>query len=542
MNLITRFFIYPLLLFISILPFKVLYFISDLIFYLSYYIIGFRRKIVRKNLELSKVAKSKNDLIRIEKEFYRHFTDVFFEMLKYAYMEQRQLEWAFKTTYLYVEKEEQDLIQISGFKPDNYQAILDYMDEAKPYSSKIREYRDGKSPPMESIGVIQPDDGIPSDGDYDDISSGVPGIPGLPGPGEGTGDGPAGDINPNAGLRSVSDYDKPPYPDPETGTIKILDDFNQSDREIMATSGDYINYFGVDNKANDPIRHNKVNLTYDRTNWRFTEYLWNSNTTSLEQSITNNVVNLSSQTAKQVSANTNVRAIDRIFKFDPVVVSQFNLDIENNYGITFDNLIVDFIASDGSSSITEELAQKVAAFFPSYNAIKEDISSELSTRYGKDVTPNVSWIGMKECVFGSMVPTVDDKIRIVFQMDNEPGLIVRGDEDLVDFNDIVYIEIDTVGLFGTSVSVNDIKNTTQFTVYPNPANDYTSIAISLYKTEKVILTIVDLLGKEISKEEKVLFSGKTTERLDVSNFQNGVYFINLQVGSKITTQKLVITK
>jgi hypothetical protein len=159
-----------------------------------------------------------------------------------------------------------------------------------------------------------------------------------------------------------------------------------------------------------------------------------------------------------------------------------------------------------------------------------------------DVTPNVSWIGMKECVFGSMVPTVDDKIRIVFQMDNEPGLIVRGDEDLVDFNDIVYIEIDTVGLFGTSVSVNDIKNTTQFTVYPNPANDYTSIAISLYKTEKVILTIVDLLGKEISKEEKVLFSGGNTERLDVSNFQNGVYFINLQVGSKITTQKLVITK
>jgi len=65
-----------------------------------------------------------------------------------------------------------------------------------------------------------------------------------------------------------------------------------------------------------------------------------------------------------------------------------------------------------------------------------------------DVTPNVSWNGMKECVFGSMVPTVDDKIRIVFQMDNEPGLIVQGDEDLVDFNDIVYIEIDTVGLFG----------------------------------------------------------------------------------------------
>lgn len=258
---------------------------------------------------------------------------LFFEMLKYAYMEQRQLDWAFKTTYLYVEKEEEDLIQISGFKPDNYQAILDYMDEAKPYTSKIREYRDGKSPPLETIGTIQPDDGIPGDGDYDDIESGVPGIPGLPGPGEGTGNGPAGDVNPNAGLRSVSDYDKPPYPDPETGTIRILDDFNTQDRQIMATSGDYINYSRVDNKANDPIRHNKINLTYDRTNWRFTEYLWNSNTTSLEQSITNNIVNLSSESVKQVSANANVRAIDRIFKFDPEVITQFNLDVENNFGI-----------------------------------------------------------------------------------------------------------------------------------------------------------------------------------------------------------------
>ena len=159
-----------------------------------------------------------------------------------------------------------------------------------------------------------------------------------------------------------------------------------------------------------------------------------------------------------------------------------------------------------------------------------------------DLTPHTDFDGLFECVFGSMNTLVDDKIRIVYQKDSEPGTTLGQDEDLVDFNNIVYIEIDTVGLFGTSVSVNDIKNTTQFTVYPNPANDYTSIAISLDKTEKVILTIVDLLGKEISKEEKVLFSGKNTERLDVSNFQNGVYFINLQVGNKITTQKLVITK
>ena len=83
MNFITKLFIAPLLIFISYLPFRLLYFISDIFYYFLYYIIRFRRKIVRKNLLLSKIALNKKDLIIIEKKFYRHLTDVFFEMFKF---------------------------------------------------------------------------------------------------------------------------------------------------------------------------------------------------------------------------------------------------------------------------------------------------------------------------------------------------------------------------------------------------------------------------------------------------------------------------
>ncbi|MBT3622075.1 MAG: T9SS type A sorting domain-containing protein [Flavobacteriales bacterium] len=160
-----------------------------------------------------------------------------------------------------------------------------------------------------------------------------------------------------------------------------------------------------------------------------------------------------------------------------------------------------------------------------------------------DITPNVVWSGMKECVFGSMAPTVDDKLRIVYQMDNEPGLIVRGDEDFVESNDIVYLEIDTAGLFDgtTSISENN-KIITNLSVFPNPANELTTLAISLERTKQVKITIVDLLGKEITTQEKVMSSGMTTETIDVSDYQNGIYFINLQVGTQVTTKKLVITK
>ncbi len=53
------------------------------------------------------------------------WNEIFFELLKYAYLEQKQLDWAFKTSYLYIEKEEDDLIEFNGFKPDNFQKVLE---------------------------------------------------------------------------------------------------------------------------------------------------------------------------------------------------------------------------------------------------------------------------------------------------------------------------------------------------------------------------------------------------------------------------------
>ncbi len=192
------------------------------------------------------------------------------------------------------------------------------------------------------------------------------------------------------------------------------------------------------------------------------------------------------------------------------------------------------------SAYTETADNGSQVFRHLYISKSEDGGSTWKTPV--DVTPNVSWAGMKECVFGSMVPSVDDKIRIVYQMDNEPGLIVRGDEDLIDYNDIVYLEIDTAGLFGSTTSILENNNISNFSIYPNPANQQTTIEVSLEKTEKVTISVVDLLGKELSNQEKVMFSGTTKETIDIADYQNGIYFINLQVGTQISTKKLVITK
>ena len=101
------------------------------------------------------------------------------------------------------------------------------------------------------------------------------------------------------------------------------------------------------------------------------------------------------------------------------------------------------------SGYTETADNGAQVFRHIYVAKSED--NGLSWSCPVDVTPHEMWNGMQECVFGSMSPVVDDKIRIVYQQDDEPGLAVRGDEDLVDFNDIVYLEV-SVSIFDSLIS------------------------------------------------------------------------------------------
>jgi len=82
MQRIIFYLVYPIIWLLSIAPFWLLYLISDFGFVVVYYIIGYRKEIVLNNLKLSFPDKPTQELLRIRKKFYRHFVDVFVEMLK----------------------------------------------------------------------------------------------------------------------------------------------------------------------------------------------------------------------------------------------------------------------------------------------------------------------------------------------------------------------------------------------------------------------------------------------------------------------------
>ncbi len=105
MQFLSFILIYPFIWIFSILPFRVLYFISDGFYYLIYYIIGYRKKVVTSNLKLAFPQKTDHEIKVISKKFYRHFVDIFVEMIKAFTISDKEIMKRYKFTNIELLKE-----------------------------------------------------------------------------------------------------------------------------------------------------------------------------------------------------------------------------------------------------------------------------------------------------------------------------------------------------------------------------------------------------------------------------------------------------
>lgn len=70
----------------AILPMRILYVLSDILYLLTYRVIRYRLRVVRRNLQASFPQKSQEELRRLEKDFYHHFADYIIETIKLAHI------------------------------------------------------------------------------------------------------------------------------------------------------------------------------------------------------------------------------------------------------------------------------------------------------------------------------------------------------------------------------------------------------------------------------------------------------------------------
>jgi hypothetical protein len=130
---------------------------------------------------------------------------------------------------------------------------------------------------------------------------------------------------------------------------------------------------------------------------------------------------------------------------------------------------------------------------------------------------------------------VDDNIHIIYQRDFEPGLHVRGDEDPVDVNDIVYLEMPVASLAEClNVSVDEVISPESILIYPNPSEGQITLVIHQAGTSQV--NVLDLTGK-------MVYSRQTTnivETHDLGELSTGIYILQVQKDGQMVSKKLII--
>ena len=155
-----------------------------------------------------------------------------------------------------------------------------------------------------------------------------------------------------------------------------------------------------------------------------------------------------------------------------------------------------------------------------------------------ETNPEINWYYQSQTSFAPIVIDLHaDYINAMKGIDASTGVIQHGFDDeaidlLVNFRDNIFGPGD-----GTPLSNEEVISNNTLTITPNPASQYAKIELSDYDGD-FTMQIIDVTGKQI-------FSKTMQSRdqyLDINNFENGVYFVQVfEANELITSQKLVVT-
>ena len=91
MNALGFYLLFPLIWAFTLLPLRIQYLLSDLLFVLNFLFIGYRKKVVYLNLRNSFPEKSNKDIRSITRKFYRHLFDQMIESIALMHMSPRKI-------------------------------------------------------------------------------------------------------------------------------------------------------------------------------------------------------------------------------------------------------------------------------------------------------------------------------------------------------------------------------------------------------------------------------------------------------------------
>ena len=92
----------------------------------------------------------------------------------------------------------------------------------------------------------------------------------------------------------------------------------------------------------------------------------------------------------------------------------------------------------------------------------------------------------------------------------------------------------------TGVGVDELNNTSSFTIFPNPATTSASIEVSLDNKSEVAVRVLDVIGKQVAAKNYGIFSTSSVINLNTTDYPSGIYLVEVSVNGKKATKRLII--
>lgn len=93
-----------------------------------------------------------------------------------------------------------------------------------------------------------------------------------------------------------------------------------------------------------------------------------------------------------------------------------------------------------------------------------------------------------------------------------------------------------------NVGIKELMKSATLSIYPNPSTGIFNITVSGLDSEKSNITVLNIVGEVLYSSTVDSKGGQLNTDLTLSNAKSGVYFVQINSGSKVVTQKLVIDK
>ncbi|NUQ24795.1 MAG: T9SS type A sorting domain-containing protein [Saprospiraceae bacterium] len=157
-----------------------------------------------------------------------------------------------------------------------------------------------------------------------------------------------------------------------------------------------------------------------------------------------------------------------------------------------------------------------------------------------DIMTDPDLTDFMEAVFPGVVRDVSDSLRLLFQYDFRPGLVVRGDLDPAELNFISYVSVplSDLGIVGTKEVVQpgyfDLK------AQPNPTNGILNVSFELESQSETTIDLLSATGRHVVKlGQSGLGVGPHQFQFDLGALPAGVYLLRLVSDGKVSASRIV---